>query len=117
VLLAGAGRQEPLRRLQGTVVDISGGGLRVRVPVSVTPRTRLQIDPEFRGPFPLAGLHCQVVASSREGDQHYLQLSFVRLPARIEGRIVRRIYQHQLGRRPVPGEEDLLRPRRPQRRF
>jgi hypothetical protein len=97
VLLAGAGPQEPLPRLQGTVVDINGGGLRVRVQEALAPGTRLRIDPQFSGPFPLAGLHCRVVSSHQEGDQAYLQLSFVHLPAETEGRTVRRIYQHQLG--------------------
>lgn len=85
------------RRLGGMVLDISGGGLRVRVDEPVLPGAWLKIDPEFAGPFPLAGLHCRVVSSRQEGGQTYLQLCFVRLPADTEARIVRRIYQHQLG--------------------
>lgn len=86
VLLVDAGPQQPLRRLPGTILDISGGGLRVRVLLLLPPGSRLQIDPEFRGPFQMAGLRCEVVAGSREGEQHYLQLAFVRLPPRVEAR-------------------------------
>jgi hypothetical protein len=79
------------------VLDISGGGLRVRLQEALPPGTRIQIDPEYVGPFPLAGLHCRVVSSQPAGEGTYLQLAFVHLPADTEARIVRRIYRHQLG--------------------
>ena len=85
------------QRLRGMGLDLSGGGLRVRVDEPVAPGTWLKVDPEFAGPFPLAGLLCRVVSSRQEAGHTYLQLRFVRLSADTEARIVRRIYQHQLG--------------------
>ena len=115
--LAAEGSPTPAepRRLSGMVLDISGGGLRVRVDQPVLAGTWLRVDPEFAGPFPLAGVQCRVLSSRQEAAQTYLQLCFVRLPADTEARIIRRIYQRQLGFRlgnPMDPDRRHLRRRR-----
>ena len=57
---------------------------------------RVVVDPGFRGPFPLAGVRCQVIAG-RKGPQGALRLRFVELSAEVEAGIVRAIHQRQLG--------------------
>jgi hypothetical protein len=55
------------------------------------------IDPQHRGPFPLAGVEGQVVSGHEEAQRGYVRLRFIDLPREVEARIVRRIFQHQLG--------------------
>lgn len=71
------------------------------------------IDPQHRGPFPLAGVEGQVVSGNAEVQRGYLRLRFIDLPRDIEAQIVRRIFQHQLG---LPLAE-LRKQRRGRRRY
>jgi len=95
-LLAGTGNGKT-HRLEGVVTNISGGGLRVRVQEGIPAGTRVIVDPQFRGPFPLAGVYGQVVSGHEEAQRGYLRLRFTDLPREVEAQIVRRIFQHQLG--------------------
>ena len=70
----------------------------VSAPPTPTFGTPVVVDPQHRGPFPLAGVKARVVASSLRSKGQTLHLQFVDLPRPIEAQIVRRIYQHQLGR-------------------
>ena len=101
VLLVGEGTapedSEQASRLEGTVVDISGGGLSVRVPIPPADGAHLTVDPAFAGPFPLAGIGCQLVARLERQDGVVLRLRFVEVSAELEGAIVRGIYRRQLG--------------------
>ena len=101
VLLVGEGTgpvdPEAATRLQGTVLDISGGGLCVRVPEAAAVGTCLTVDPGFAGPFPLAGVGCRVVAALDGREEVYLRLRFVELPRGVESGIVRGIQRRQLG--------------------
>jgi c-di-GMP-binding flagellar brake protein YcgR len=82
-------------RVEGTMLNLSGGGLCVRLKEAQTetPQGVLVVDPQFRGPFPLAGLVCGLVS----GEGRALRLRFVDLPAHREAAIVRAIYRRQVG--------------------
>ena len=101
VLLVGDGTApvdlEEAARLEGAVLDISGGGLRVRVPEAPPVDARLTVDQAFTGPFPLAGVGCEVVAALERDEGVYLRLRFVELAGEVETAIVRGIYERQLG--------------------
>lgn len=89
------------RSLEGTVTNISGGGLRLRVQEGVPTGTRVQVDPAYLGPFPLAGVHAQVVSTSAEAQRGWVRVQFVDLPGKVEAQILRRIFQHQLKHPPA----------------
>ena len=93
--------REQAVRLEGTVVNISGGGLCVQLPEDVPPAARVVVDPGFRGPFPLAGVRCQVVSGNGAGPGGALRLRFVELSAEEEAGMVRAIHQRQLGLKPA----------------
>ena len=84
-----------LPRIDAEVVNLSGGGLSVVVHEPVPLASRLMVAPDFRGPFPLAGVICQLVRTIEEPDGTNLQLRFAELPPTREREIVRRIDQHQ----------------------
>jgi hypothetical protein len=63
---------------------------------AVTPDRRLLVDPRFTGPFPLAGVHGQVVHLGPGPSGYVLQLHFVNLPTQRERELVRAVYEHQL---------------------
>jgi hypothetical protein len=83
--------------LAGVVLDISAGGMRVQVERPVPVGALLGVDPEDRGPFPLAGTCCRVLRCRPEVGQVCLRLAFVRLSAGTEARIVCGINHRQLG--------------------
>lgn len=91
------GRRGKRQPVEGQVANIGGGGLRVQVQEKVPAGTPVTVDPQHQGPFPLAGVKGRVVAGSRTRGRA-LHIQFVGLPRQTEARIVRRIYQHQLGR-------------------
>ena len=82
-------------RLRGEVLDLSAGGLNVLLHDPLPPRSRLLIAPDFEGPFPLAGIVCQVITETQEPAGTSLKLQFVDLPPAQENEIVRLVYQHQ----------------------
>jgi c-di-GMP-binding flagellar brake protein YcgR len=86
------------RTMAGTVVDISGGGLGLLAAEPVAEGALLEVDPQYQGPFPLAGLRCEVIKRRKHPRGWSLGLEFVHLSPRREGEIVRAIYQHQLER-------------------
>ncbi|MCC7265311.1 MAG: PilZ domain-containing protein [Candidatus Latescibacteria bacterium] len=92
------GRRGNRQPVAGQVATIGGGGLRVQVPEEVPAGTPVMVDPQHQGPFPLAGVKGRVVAGSRTRGRA-LHIQFVGLPRQTKARIVRRIYQHQVGRR------------------
>lgn len=97
--------------VEGTVTNIGGGGLQVQVQEEVPAGTPVVVDPQHRGPFPLAGVKGRVVAGSRTRGRA-LHIQFVGLHRQTEARIVRRIYQHQLGRLPKVREKGWQHPGR-----
>ena len=110
VLLVGEGaapvNPEQARRLEGTVVDISGGGLSVRVPESLPENTHVTVNPGFAGPFPLAGARCEVVAAMEREGGVQLRLRFCELADQVEAAIVRAIYERQVRARETQGGPD-----------
>ncbi|MCC7260967.1 MAG: PilZ domain-containing protein [Candidatus Latescibacteria bacterium] len=84
--------------LEGQVLNLSGGGLRLKTSRALPIGTSVVVDPQHRGPFPLAGVKARVVANSPRSKGQTLHLQFVDLSRAIEAQIVRRIYQHQLNR-------------------
>ena len=84
--------------LEGQVLNISGGGLRLKTSQALSVGTPVVVDLQHRGPFPLAGVKARVVANNPRSKGWTLHLQFVDLSRAIEAQIVRRIYQHQLGR-------------------
>ncbi len=95
-------------RLEGTVLDISGGGLCVQLPEEQATQEHIVVDPHFRGPFPLAGVTCQIMGSRGNGQHSQLRLRFVDLPSTVEARIVRAIYHGQLGRKEPDHPEEAV---------
>ena len=93
-------------RLEGTVLDISGGGLCVQLEEEQVTQEPIVVDPDFRGPFPLAGVTCQIMGSSGNDQRPQLRLRFVDLPSTVEARIVRAIYHGQLGRKESDHSEE-----------
>jgi hypothetical protein len=89
------GEKQPV---EGQVLNLSGGGLRLKTPQALPIGTSVVVDPQHRGPFPLAGVKARVVANIPRSKGQTLHLQFVDLPRAIEAQIVRRIYQHQLNR-------------------
>ncbi|MFA6111152.1 MAG: PilZ domain-containing protein [Candidatus Latescibacterota bacterium] len=87
---------QQLPRVEGEVTNLSAGGLAVSVPEAVPIDRRLLVDPRFDGPFPLAGVHCQVVHLGPGSSGFALQVHFVDLPAQREREIVRGVYEHQI---------------------
>lgn len=112
-LLASVGRGQT-RPLEGTVTNISGGGLRLRVEEGVPPGTPVQVDPDHRGPFPLAGVRGRVVSTSAEAQHGWVRVQFVDLPGKVEAQILRRIFQHQLKNPPAGQGRPPLHRRHPQ---
>ena len=86
-------------RINGRVTDISAGGFGLVV-VSDYPHeiTNWLTDPQFKGPFPLGGIVCQLIGEQKEGKTSTLKLKFVDLPPNVESAIVRAVYQHQLSK-------------------
>ncbi len=85
------------QKLEVRVTDISGGGLGVLSAGPVLPGELVSVDPAYKGPFPLAGAVCEVVAVNQKGQLWSLHLKFVDLPGKQESGIIRTIYQHQRG--------------------
>lgn len=93
--------QGQARSLEGTVTNISGGGLRLRVEKGIPSGTPVQVAPDHRGPFPLAGVRGEVVSTSAEAQHGWVRVQFVDLPGKVEAQILRRIFQHQLKNPPA----------------
>ena len=72
------------------------GGLGLLTQHALPADQLLQIDPQFKGPFPLAGLLCRTVQSTHHPDGHLLQCQFQDVPGALESELVQRIYQHQI---------------------
>lgn len=83
-------------RIGGEVVNLSAGGLSLMTGDQIPPDHRLLIDPDFDGPFPLAGIFCEVVHETPDTEGLNLQIQFVDLPPGRERELVRRVYQHQI---------------------
>ena len=92
-------------RIDATVLDLSAGGLSIET-LTVGPlECTLIVDPHFAGPFPLAGLACQIVQQTRVGQANRLQLRFDTMPAAREAELVRCVYEHQLQQARATEEE------------
>lgn len=86
----------PLQSLAAEALNLSAGGISLLTPNALPADQLLQIDPQFKGAFPLAGVLCRVVQSSRHADGYLLQCQFQDLPTTLESELVRRLYQHQI---------------------
>lgn len=89
--------KEP-QTVDGTVTNISGGGLSLLTATPVALGSLLEIDSGFAGAFPLAGIHCQTVSADDTRKGWHLRVEFVDLPSQTESAIVRQIYKLQLKR-------------------
>ena len=89
---------EDTPRLEGTVTDISGGGLNILTRKEVPPAGLLRIDPQFKEVFPLAGLQCKVIGQLKQPGGYGVHLEFVELSPKQEGELVRKIYEQQIHR-------------------
>ena len=110
VLLVGEGdtpvHSQQTRRVEGTAVDISAGGLSVRCPEAPAQDAHLTVDPAFAGPFPLAGIRCDVVAAMESEGGVHLRLRFSELADQLETAIVRGIYKRQVRVGETPAGRD-----------
>ncbi|MBI2503806.1 MAG: PilZ domain-containing protein, partial [Candidatus Latescibacteria bacterium] len=82
------GRRGKRQPVDGQVANISGGGLRVQVQEEMPAGTPVVVDPQYQGPFPLAGVKGRVVATSPRSKGRALHLQFVDLPRPLEAQIV-----------------------------
>ena len=82
--------------ISAEVLNLSGGGISLLTRQTIPPDHLLQIDPQFKGAFPLAGLLCRIVQRSQHGEGTHLQCQFQDLPMAQESELVRHIYQHQV---------------------
>ena len=90
--------EEKGRVVEGRVVDINGGGLGFLTQEPVPTGSVLELDPDFRGLFPLAGLRCKVIEQSEHSQGYSLGLEFVDLLPGHEGEIIHQIYEQQIER-------------------
>lgn len=95
VMLYPAGGAEPL---PVTVLDLSGGGMAVLTDASLPLDQLVTIDPRFRGDFPVAGLHCQVVKQMDQARGYRLSLEFLDLSPPQEADLIQSINTYQLHR-------------------
>jgi hypothetical protein len=77
--------REPLAgaiRVGGRVVNLSASGLAIDVASDATQREGMSriVDPDFEGPFPLAGLTCTPVSTQRTPRGHRIKMTFQELP-------------------------------------
>lgn len=79
--------------------DVSGGGISLIASGRLPLGSRLLIDPDFVGEFPLAGLHCTLVRQLIAPQGTRLQCRFVGLTDQRESDLVRVVQQHQVARR------------------
>ncbi|MBT4499631.1 MAG: hypothetical protein HOC74_18030 [Gemmatimonadetes bacterium] len=84
--------------VEGRVVDISGGGFGFLSREPVPTGSVLEIDPDFRGLFPLTGLRCKVIEQSEHSRGYSLGLEFADLPPGREREIIHQIYELQVER-------------------
>ena len=82
--------------VNGEVLDISAGGMRVLLHEEDPRAFLMQVPPGFTGPFPLAGITCMVTGRNNEPGGVELQLKFLDLPPQLEREMVRKIYQNQV---------------------
>ena len=83
-------------RILAEVLNLSAGGLSVLIHNALPPTSKVMVTPDFKGPFPLAGVTCQITRETQEPEGTHLQLKFVDLPPTLESELVRTIYQHQI---------------------
>ena len=86
----------PLQSFAAEALNLSAGGISLLTSSDLPADQLLQIDPQFKGAFPLAGVLCRVVQSIRNADGFLLQCQFQDLPTPLESELVRRLYQHQI---------------------
>ena len=87
---------------EALVTNVSGGGLCAEFVEPIPQDTVLVADPDFVGPFPLAGIACRPVAgrASSKGERA-LHLKFIDLANRQENGIVQAVNRFQLETHPA----------------
>lgn len=86
-------------RLVAVAGDVSGGGLSVHTGEPVPRLSEVVIDPEFDGPFPLAGVHCLVGDQQQRHGQWRVRLQYVDdLPKEVRDELVAAVFAHEVSR-------------------
>lgn len=83
-------------RLDGTLLDISGGGLSFFDEKPVPRQGELVVDPDYDGPFPIAGAHLLLVEQHQQPEGWRVRLQFVELPASVKDDLVAAIFDFEL---------------------
>ena len=86
------------QRLEVTTTDISGGGLGVTSAEEVPPNSVVVVDPAWRGPFPIAGLWCDVSGQERRDEQWWLRLEFADISRERQDDLVCALQREQIRR-------------------
>jgi c-di-GMP-binding flagellar brake protein YcgR len=95
-------------RIEGSITNISGGGMSLATRQSLPPNTILVTDPTFHGDFPIAGIACSVLNRPQEDAQmQRVHLRFLELPIDVEKGIISTINRLQIGLT----EDDVALPR------
>ncbi len=84
------------RSVQAYVLDLSAGGLSIEADVQEPLAGDIVVDPQFKGPFPLAGLACEIVHQAHIGGAWRLQLHFSDMAEVQRSELVRLVYDYQL---------------------
>lgn len=82
--------------VEAHVLDLSAGGLSVEIHTSEPLEGDVVVDPQFKGPFPLAGLACEIVHQEHVGRALRLQLRFSDMVDAQRSELVRLVYDYQL---------------------
>ena len=85
------------QRLEGTLIDLSAGGVALRSTTALKEGELVTVDPEARTPFPLEGIACRVIHSARDpkgGYTHHLE--FVNVDEAHRDHMVRQIDREQI---------------------
>lgn len=86
------------QNLSGVVTDISGGGLSLATPGPVSAGDLYRVDPDFEGPFPIAGQACQIVDDEAMGEGRRLGLEFTHISRKRQGDLVNAIFHLEVQR-------------------
>ena len=95
----------------GLITNISAGGMSVVTNDPQWQGEALVVDPQFYGPFPLAGLPCELVSEIRKGRKRTLRLRFFELEPSEEAGIVRSLHRTQAREQRTEsggGDEDMV---------
>lgn len=83
-------------RLEGTLLDLSGGGMSVQLPKPVPRLGEIVVDPDYDGPFPLGAAHLLLVDQTQRGQGWHVRLQFADLPESVRDDLVAAVFDHEV---------------------